>query len=427
MVSIIEKARSTIKLFYGSLLLLLVIVSSCTDKPGDDPGPMIPFTNQGVIRPLGEIAGVATSKIIGAEGGTIVSADGGIEVTIPAGALATNTTISVQPITNTNQCGEGTAYRLTPHGQQFNKPAIIKFHYTAEQVPCVEALGISYQDNIGRWKAVGGVAVDAVNKTITAKTTHFSDWSFFEAFELLPNKSFINPGEKVTLKLTHYLGESEELMLVPLWPDGTEKFLTEGKELQSKYIDEWKLVGEGTLTPQSVKAEYTAPAKIPAKNPATISVRIKNGTTAIGLLIARVYVAPEGVSLRVNGGEWITMPTAVAQFVQGTNSIMSSQANTTYPFVSILWKDPVVGEKLWALGDIIGFSYKPNKDSEYHHFYISGENAVASPGSLDITQSGNVGDYVIGTFTVNKSGWLSSTATPKVASIEGVIRVKRLK
>ncbi|MNZ65478.1 hypothetical protein D3C78_836740 [compost metagenome] len=316
---------------------------------------------------------------------------------------------------------------MSPHGQQFSKPVTIKFHYKDEQVSCSEALGIAYQDNEGKWKAVGGVVVDAVNKTITAKTTHFSDWSFFEAFSLLPEKSYLNPGEKVSLKITHFLDAGDGLFLVPLIPEKTEVYLTEGKELQSKYIDEWKLVGEGNLVPQGVKAEYTAPAKIPTNNPAVISVRIKDGSKAVGLLISRVFVAPEGVSLKINGGEWITMPMGMVQSAAGVYNIMADKAGSAYPFVNIIWRDPVLGEKNWKIDESIKFGYKPNQQSEYNHFYISGDAAVPSPGSLNITQYGKVGEYVLGTFTLKKSGLISTNSLPAIANIEGVIRIKRIK
>lgn len=419
-----EKNRSIIRLLYGSLLLVLVTLGSCTTKPGDLPDD--PNLGKGVVRPFGKPIGNIISKSIGPEGGTIISADGGIEINVPAGAVSSNTTIFIQAITNTNQCGKGTAYRLTPH-MQFIKPVTVKFNYTDEQVSCSEALGIAYQDNEGKWKAVGGVVVDAVNKTITAKTTHFSDWSFFEAFSLLPEKSYINPGEKVSLKITYFLETEDGLLLVPLIPEKTEVYLTEGKELQSKYIDEWKLVGEGNLVPQGAKAEYTAPAKIPANNPAVISVRIKDGSNAVGLLISRVFVAPEGVSLKINGGEWITMPMGMVQSAAGVYNIMADKAGSAFPFVNIIWRDPVLGEKNWKIDESIKFGYKPNEQSEYNHFYISGDAAIPSPGSLNITQYGKAGEYVLGTFTVKKSGLISTNSLPMVANIEGVIRIKRLK
>lgn len=414
-----KKNRTIISVLYGSLLLVLVTLGSCTTKPGDLPDD--PNFGKGVVRPYGEAIGNIISKRIGPEGGTIISADGGIEIIVPAGAISTDTTLFIQAITNTNQCGKGTAYRLTPH-QRFIKPVTVKFNYKDEQVSSVESLGIAYQDIQGKWKAVGGQVVDAVNKTISVKTTHFSDWSLFEAFSLVPEKSHLNTGEKVSFKVTYYLED-----LQPLVPDGVERYLTDAKELESKYIDEWKLVGEGTLVPQGIKAEYTAPAKIPARNPAVISVRIKNDSKAIGLLISRVFVAPEGVSLKINGGEWVTMPMGMIQSAAGVYSIMADKLESAYPFVHIIWRDPVLGEKNWKIDESIKFGYKPNLESEYNHFYISGDVAVPSPGSLNITQYGKVGEYVLGTFTINKSGLISTNSTPKVASIEGVIKIKRLK
>ena len=100
----------------------------------------------------------ATARFaIGAGGGSVATPDGRIAVTIPAGALAANTLISIQPLTNTAHGKIGAAYRLTPDDQIFLMPVTIAFTYTDEEVAgsAAEFLGAAFQTAAG-YLAMGG-------------------------------------------------------------------------------------------------------------------------------------------------------------------------------------------------------------------------------------------------------------------------------
>ena len=99
-----------------SLLLLLpaiFLLNACTKDP-------VKQTTPDVVTPLptaiGNPVGSAVTKEIGTSGGSITSPDGRITLTIPAGALNTNTSISIQPIENTTPNGVGLSYDFLPNG-----------------------------------------------------------------------------------------------------------------------------------------------------------------------------------------------------------------------------------------------------------------------------------------------------------------------
>ena len=76
---------------------------------------------------IGQPDGEKNSTIIDKEGGRVISADKKIELIFPEGALTSNITISIEPITNLAQGGAGKAFRLEPSGIQFPTTGTISF------------------------------------------------------------------------------------------------------------------------------------------------------------------------------------------------------------------------------------------------------------------------------------------------------------
>src|SRR4051812_31198421 len=111
------------KVLLGCILASGIL--SCKDKGNAsvDPIPEQSVTDAG--KPVGN----STSKAIGVEGGTITSPDGNVQLNIPAGALSKTTIITIQPVTNEIPGGMGHAYRFSPDGTQFSKPATLTFSY----------------------------------------------------------------------------------------------------------------------------------------------------------------------------------------------------------------------------------------------------------------------------------------------------------
>ena len=101
-----------------SVFLYLVLVYSIIPQGCIKTGISDSNSNPRNLKPEVEPAGTTTSdpvsQVIGSGGGSISSTDGNIELIVPAGALDSNTTITMQPITNT-----------CPGGLQMRSPVIL--------------------------------------------------------------------------------------------------------------------------------------------------------------------------------------------------------------------------------------------------------------------------------------------------------------
>ncbi len=413
------------------MALLTSAFSSC--KPDENPITPVtppdtaPIEQTGTATEVGQPSGAAISQIIGAGGGTIQSADGRFKVQIPAGALASDVTIGLQPLNNTNFAGKGEAYRLTPHGQQFTKPITMTVQYTADDLEGTlpEALGIAYQNDNRVWMAVGDSKIATTNRTVSIQTNHFSDWSFVAFLQLEPGIKVIDPGEKVTLVVRNYFKKDA---LSPLTPEGKEAALVNetGLLLNPKYIDQWQLIGEGNLQAEKNTAQYQAPGRIPNKNPIEVSVRVNINGKEIGILISRIYVAPMGVSIQINGGEWRTISGA-GMNSQGDRHIINSMSGGET--AGVLWQGKPAGNFNWTL-ETNAFHYKPNERVQYTHVY--GMQASISGGSLTVEpRSEYLGrDIVVGHFEVQPASYLDFTVPQNpiytTASVRGVFRVKHI-
>lgn len=246
-------------------LFALVIISACKKDGGGgatEPEP--------TVTPVGTNDGIAVTKTIGSAGGTIVSDDGELELIIPSGALTTNTDITIQPITNNVPTGRGKAYRLTPDGQQFSKDITLKFHYTEAEAAMTEPeyMQVAFQNSDGTWKVVENVTNDAASKTVSAKVSHFTDFTEFDILRLVPSSLYLKPGESGTFEVS-YAGMS------------TDGKITFALGVIANDIT-WKVNGStggnsanGSIQSTSrIAAKYTAPATAPAINPVTISAEI---------------------------------------------------------------------------------------------------------------------------------------------------------
>jgi hypothetical protein len=285
------------KTFYRIAIItaLWVAVFSSCEKDKNSPQNTSP-----VITEKGTSVGNPASASIGASGGTLESYDGKLTVTIPAGALTSTTTLSVEPITNKAPLGVGTGYRLSPEGTTFNKPVKLTFHYNEELLNGVPSdfLWIVTQASDGSWAGARKSVVDTLNKTVTVDVPHFSDWALgkFIDFVLSPSSKTLLKGTSVTLKLTGFSRDkniTEEDDLVPLIP--TSELDDDGlvplpnipaieERLMDFRVKQWTLNGSaapvsnsnGTLSPSGLTATYTAPNKRPANNPVAVTVQLES-------------------------------------------------------------------------------------------------------------------------------------------------------
>lgn len=379
---------------------VIIFIFSCKRDPDPvNPGTTPDTTTAGIITPIGTVQGEIVTVSIGPQGGTVSSSDGRLQVMIPAGALSKNESISVQPVSNECPAGTGLAYRLHPHGLTFAQPATITFHYTEENLSGTtpELLKVAYQTNTQSWNALENHNWSAQAKTVSVQTTHFSDWALFESMQLIEDNAFLSPGQKTNLTIR----------MVKLQPASNPNgigILAVEDLVDSKYIKNWTLQGEGTLVHQHVKGTYFAPTQIPNQNPSTITVFLDLSVTINGevfrdlRLVSQIFVAPEGVSIQIGNGSWITYPGGV-NLNSTQNFIEAKSGDET---VVIGWKGSSSGTYHWTRDLNVNFNYHKGPFMLYQHLY--GMDLSVSGGSLKVDNSKIAS--ISGIFTLEPAGLL---------------------
>lgn len=132
-------------------------------------------------------ASQTSSAITAASGGTLTTALGD-DLTVPAGALASDTTLTstLQPVPAVPPVGLvaiSRAYDFGPDGTTFSSPVAAVFHYTTADLAggLVDPLTLRvyvFDSLAGDWVLVGGT-VDTLTQTITVDLNHFSDYALF--------------------------------------------------------------------------------------------------------------------------------------------------------------------------------------------------------------------------------------------------------
>jgi hypothetical protein len=438
--------KKSLSLFVSSLLIILAV--ACKKENDVDPGlEPAPVNQAGEITPVGTPAGEAITANIGPAGGSIESEDKRIRIDIPAGALASSQTISVQPITNHCPSGQAEAFRLTPHGLQFAKPATITFQYTDSDLEgtFAEALAIAWQTDEGVWQTFAANQVDTLSKQLSVQTTHFSDWGIFKSVFIDPKESYIDPGKQVTLNIYKQMPDmvTENSLRLPA-----------AKPLDDKYIKNWSLQGDGILRPNdknSSAATYTAPGYVPTNNPVIVSVDVALPGGLRKKISVPVYVVPEGLIYRINGGRWVSTVAELGAYTvdsPGRGTFITfktgNKTGSSFSNVHLIWKADQNGKfktdinitMPWELDkkNINAPQFLLNENPSGHpiyvYYYEQGRNVYPSPGYFTYSKHTAVSShqYVTGKFVLEKSGIVESSniTDPFIgtAKIEGFFRVK---
>lgn len=296
-----------------------MLIASC----GGDENPS-PQSGTPVITPRGTASGQTTSSSIGSAGGTIQSADGNLTVVIPPGALSSNTTITIQPITNEGPLGIGSAYRLEPEGIAFAEPVKLQFYYSEALLDGIPAdfLWIITQASNGGWNAMLHGEVDTNTKTVSVHTNHFSDWTLgkFIDLSITPAASVLKKNQSVQLKVFGFVRDQavkDEDELAPLIAISESQDeltpLTPIPPVESRFmsfrIKQWMLNGvtspvsnsNGSLNATKNDATYTAPGKRPDVNPVSVSVQLessnKEGAKSSYLLNSSISIVEDDLYL----------------------------------------------------------------------------------------------------------------------------------
>ncbi len=283
------------------VLLLFVSVTalfSCKKKEGDLPAPITPQGTTALVTAVGTPIGIGSSATIGVAGGTIQSSDGRLDVIIPAGALSSDIQVSIQPITNEAPLGFSSGYRLEPEGTTFAVPISLVFNYTDSMVSQVpeDFLWIVTQAANHSWNAIQHIAHDGAANTITAQTTHFSDWSLGKFIEMSinPKIAFLPINQSLQLVIGGFwkspdITDDDELVpLTPLQANPNEDLapitplLLGGERMMAFHPVQWSMNGaaapvtnqSGSLVEAVGVATYTAPAQIPLANPVAVTLEL---------------------------------------------------------------------------------------------------------------------------------------------------------
>ncbi|XWW45066.1 hypothetical protein JYG30_20360 [Fibrella sp. USSR17] len=448
---------------YALLLSLTLTTLSVSCKVATDTltpeGPIDVPTNEdprpGKVCPVGTPLGDDTfvGTTIGPAGGKLTSTDLGLTINVPAGAVESTQTFSAEAITNTVPQGLGVGFRLAPHGITFKKPVTISVRYNPKNLSGTfpQALVMAYQSDKGIWRIPSTKRwVDTTAHTVNIETTHFSDWAVMQRVVLVPATTALKPGASVIL---HARGFPDELDIpYPGGVSGTDVDIPEPETVALVDETSWKHSGAGQLKPAITTATYTAPATPPARNPVSVSVKLKGPTVIDGntvneiWLVSNIYVADEGITYRINRGPWVKTSVLQGGQIQMTDAGRVFLMVGASPTSGITISDVNIPIPDGGMTEGVGGTYEQNwsknvsgpkfllSDNSAPYIYVNYYNIVEqtydSPGSLVFSQFGKVGEPIIGTFLLEKAGRnrpgqkddFSTTAV-----IDGFFRVTRTK
>jgi hypothetical protein len=247
-----------------------------------------------VVTPIAPVpVAIPSSASIGPSGGSIQSDDGRLTLKVPAGALASATTLSISPAANTAPNAIGSAYSLTPASIGFARPAQAILSYSNEDLAGTGAgaLGIASQDG-SSWFAILGGSVDPVTRTLRVPVRSTSPSPASAGGEMVPQRTAqsgnLGPYGSVMLNPAGYSVVEEDtvqLGLIYVGPSSTQSaapgFSAFTQALPNGAAIHWVVnhfTGEdvGTLASDGLQINvYTAPRCVPRRdNPVLIQVSV---------------------------------------------------------------------------------------------------------------------------------------------------------
>jgi hypothetical protein len=151
---------------FGLAAFVLAAAAACSSSssPTAPPGPSStgPSTGQGTV---------------GASGGQVATTDGALTVTVPAGALPADTTITINEITAPASGAIGKTYDIGPSGTQFTAPVTLSFKYGADDLQGSAPSDLEVATIVnGAWVALTANAVDTSSQVASGQTMHLSPY-----------------------------------------------------------------------------------------------------------------------------------------------------------------------------------------------------------------------------------------------------------
>jgi hypothetical protein len=256
------------------------------------------------------------TQTIGAAGGTLSTADGAVTLTFPAGALAANTSVGIQPITNNALNGIGPAYRFTPEGTTFAQPVQLTFAYIDAMLTgsAAQVLEVATQDAQGYWWMLPNPSRDLNAKTISVGMSHFSDWSLLQGQQLLPRSATVPVSGTQDLTLVYCV--EDDMLVAPQTLAGAHQYDCSSELAPPISASNWAVngtsggkTGLGFVSPTGGQgARYSAPSSVPTPPLLAVSADTHDPRYGKVTLIANISIAGGGyagsvdVSAGDNGG-----------------------------------------------------------------------------------------------------------------------------
>lgn len=426
-----------IKSYPGLLAVCVLCFSALACSREDDPGNSSGRDGKGadpIERPLGTPSGAAVVKQIGPEGGLLNSEDGAIQILVPPGTVDKAVDFSIQPITNTLEGGLGMAYRLLPENEKFSKPVEIIYNLDGMDIPedRYEVLFMAYQNDKGHHYLAADTKVDKAQKKLTVKTSHFSDWSVAQLFELEVGKVQVAVGDTARVRLMWQMGS----LLAPLTTDQPIGDLIEYGANTSTL--RWSIgYGKGTIRATGATCVYTAPETVPSENPAQVSVTVPvslytKQRASVVMMTTPIFTTPdEYMIIKVDGKEMKNRPR------QNREGFIFLDANSFYVQAQ-LENGHGIGVHIPDGSGTGNYPFGPDfkqayleyvTDEPFPNSWLSEKSdcydceTVYSGGHVQITKFGSEGDYVEGEFTGEV--WRMGQYGPPRKKIEGKFRAFR--
>jgi alpha-tubulin suppressor-like RCC1 family protein len=155
----------------------------------------------------GDDAAAPASALIGPAGGTINGSDGA-KIVVPAGALATPTTLAIEqttagaPALPSGFVAAGKMFAFTPHGTTFTAPVTITIPIDPSGVPAGQSGSFYKTDGAGGWQRVAAATV--AGNFVSAEVTSFSNGQFGSAPPVItqqPRNAAVAVGDTATFSV----------------------------------------------------------------------------------------------------------------------------------------------------------------------------------------------------------------------------------
>ncbi|HYE53630.1 MAG TPA: hypothetical protein VD996_02265 [Chitinophagaceae bacterium] len=407
-----------------------ILILSC--KKGSSDGGNGPGGNSNgtpAVTEKGKTIGDPVQKMIGPDGGTITSADGKMTLTIPAGALETNTSVSMQPIESTVPGGiEKAAYRFAPHGIQFKKPAELTFKYKNgdKELFSPELMEVATQLENGTWKVAGKISIDKTAATATVPLHHFSDYDFFLRYYMQDSKT--KTRENTIFLITSQHVQFDIYKTIDAKPDNPDDVfvpLPKHADNTEANVKEWAINGQ--INPPIVfefgyyekadraTAKYVAPIKAPERSIIDASAKLSFPHNPAEFQLVRQVIVGDNNQFRINGQVFTNV---VPQAIQVGTFLTAGLNDTSYhnkPVYVALTINGFNGPGTYNFSkDVVVVGSDPKFGWDHTQELPNGQ-IVYGPGSVIITQDGDL-------FRCNISGTLHRTGLNSVpTSVSAII------